>query len=185
MPTELRVHINRDGLHSLEVPTSFAARGSFDVRLINHGESVHVHLHLEELLAEAGAIDATNHYVKGDSERVVPVAVADGARGLGKLKVATSYGAQTRYIDVEVDEPEEPERSVAVDESLASPKPEPEPEGGVVENARVAVLGLAAAAALVIAAGAVVLIEEPTVLVAALIVLAAVVGATYVVLTGE
>ena len=50
MPEDtLAVHVNRGGLHELEVPDVFETTGTFDLRLINHGQSVHVHLHLDVL----------------------------------------------------------------------------------------------------------------------------------------
>jgi hypothetical protein len=184
VPAELPVHINRDGLHSLEVPTSFEAEGSFDVRLINHGESVHVHVHLEDVLAEAGSIDATNHYVKGDSDRLVRIDVGDGVRGLGKLKVAAGYGAQTRYIDVAFAEPEDDAGSVRVDESLARPQPAPESEAAVLDNSVILLVALAVLA-LVVAGLAVVFIEETTVALAALGLVAATAVAVYVTVLAE
>ena len=184
MPAELPVHVNREDLHSLEVPARFETDGSLDVRLINHGESVHVHLHLEGVLADAGAIDANNHYVTGDSERVVRIAVADGVRGLGKLKVATSYGAETRYIDVEFTEPEVESGSVQVDESLAHPQPDPEPDPGLIEDPRVPIVGLGVVA-VTVAAVAVFVIDEPSVALAAVGVIAAVVIAVYVAVVVE
>ena len=75
MTDELPVHISREELHTLEVPGSFQATGPFDVRLINHGESLHIHLHLDDPLSNVAAIDAGNHYVERDSQRYVHVDV--------------------------------------------------------------------------------------------------------------
>jgi hypothetical protein len=184
VPAELAVHVNRDGLHSLDVPASFETGGSFDVRLVNHGEAVHVHLHLDDALAAQGVIDANNHYVKGDSERLVRVDVAEDARGLGKLKVATSYGTETRYVDVDLVEPEDSDGSVQVDESLSKPRPSPEPEGGLVEDSRLPVVALGGFAILV-AIGAVLVVEETAIAVAALGVIAAVAVAVYAAVLAE
>lgn len=126
MPDTLPVHVNRESLHSLEVPTSFETDGSFDVRLINHGEPIHVHLHLDDSLSELAAIEAPNHHVDRESERPVRVTVTRPAPVRGSLKVATSYGAETRYIDVNLVEPSESEESVQVDESLGKPQGPPE-----------------------------------------------------------
>lgn len=184
MPAELPVHVNRDGLHSIEVPASFEAEGSFDVRLINHGEAAHVHLHLEDALSGAGAVDANNHYVKADSERFVRVKVADGASGLGKLKVATSYGAETRYVDVDLSDPDDADGSVRVDESLSKPQPKPEPEPGLIENSLVpvAVLGILS---LLVAAAAFLVIQDTVIALAAAGVVVAVAIGIYVVLLAE
>jgi len=69
----LVVHVNRDELHGLAVPDSFEAGESFDVVLVNHGESTHVHLHLDDALSEQAALEAPNHHVEGGSERRVRV----------------------------------------------------------------------------------------------------------------
>ena len=132
MPDELPVHISREKLHAVEVPAGFETDGSFDVRLVNHGNSLHVHLHLDDRLSRVARMDATNHYVEGDSERVVRVEVAAdrGEDVVGKLKVVSAYGAQTRWIDVDVLTPEEDDGEVRVDESLGTPSPEPDPEVG-------------------------------------------------------
>jgi hypothetical protein len=117
------VHVNRSSLHSLEVPERFEADGSFDVRLINHGEPLHVHLHLDDALSDLASIEAPNHHVDRESERAIRVRVHRPGSVFGKLKIVTSYGAETRYIDVELEEPTEPDEPVQVDESLSKPQP--------------------------------------------------------------
>ncbi|WP_226010262.1 DUF7524 family protein [Halomicrobium salinisoli] len=124
MPDTLPVHVNRQSLHSLEVPASFETDDSFDVRLINHGEPVHVHLHLDDALSEIATIEATNHYVDADSQRPVGVSLREDGSVFGKLKIATGYGAETRYVDVRITEPADEQEEVRVDESLAQPQPD-------------------------------------------------------------
>lgn len=123
MPDTLPVHVNRTSLHSLEVPERFETDDSFDVRLVNHGEPIHVHLHLDDRLSDVAAIDAPNHHVDRESERRVGVTVTEPGSVLGKLKVVTSYGAETRYVDIDLSEPTASEASVQVDESLSKPQP--------------------------------------------------------------
>lgn len=179
MPDELPVHINREQLHSLEVPTSFSAEGPFDIRLHNHGESLHIHLHLDDPLSEVATIEAVNHYVEGENERFVRVDVdterLDGDRHLGKLKVASGYGATTRWIDVEVREPEPEQNSMNIDESLAKPQPK-EPEPTLFDRPELLILALGAIA-LIIAALTAVLIDSTIILVGSLVVLAGVLAA--------
>jgi hypothetical protein len=128
VPDELPIHISREELHGVEAPAGFETEGSFDIRLVNHGNSLHVHLHLDDRLSEVARMDATNHYVEGNSERVVRVEVAGNRTEdvLGKLKVVSAYGAQTRWVDVEVPTPDEEGGEVRVDESLGRPSPEPD-----------------------------------------------------------
>jgi len=132
VPDELPIHVSREELHAVEAPAGFETDGSFDVRLVNHGNSLHVHLHLDDRLSRVARMDATNHYVESDSERVVRVEVAGDREEdvFGKLKVVSAYGAQTRWVDVEVLTREDDEGAVRVDESLGKPSPAPDPETG-------------------------------------------------------
>jgi len=188
----LPVHLNRESLHALEVPDGFETTDSFDVVLVNHGESVHVHLHLDDELSEAAAIDASNHFVDGDSRRAVRIHV-DGARPVtGKLKVASAYGAETRYVDVRIVEPEETENHVEVDESLAEPQPRQPSDGesddgslvDAVANRPEMIVLVLGFLAIVVAAVAALVLDEVVVMLGALVVLAGVLGALYV-LTAE
>lgn len=122
MPDTLPVHVNRTSLHSLEVPDSFETAGSFDVELINHGEPIHVHLHLEDDLSGLASLEAPNHHVDRESTRPVRVTVNRPGSAFGKLKIATGYGAKTRYVDIDLTEPTEQTTSVEVDESLSQPR---------------------------------------------------------------
>ena len=183
MTDELPVHISREELHALEVPESFQASDSFDVRLINHGESLHIHLHLDDPLSEVATIDAGNHYVERESQRFVRVDVdtdrLDGESQLSKLKVASAYGAETRWIDVEIVEPEETESSVQVDESLAQPQRRPaEERSSPVPAPQLLVFGLGVFA-LIVALVAALLLQETLILLGSLLVLGGVLVALF------
>lgn len=177
MTEELPVHISRRELHSVECPPGFETDGSFEVRLVNHGNPLHVHLHLDDTLSEVASLDASNHYVEAESQRSISVAVDTGRIDeslFGKLKVVSAYGTETRWIDVELVEPEVTEESVQVDASLAKPQPIEEPEEQTVEESTVFVLALAAIALLIAAiVGAV--LQEMVVLAGSVVVLAGVV----------
>ncbi|MEF8787243.1 MAG: hypothetical protein V5A45_15035 [Haloarculaceae archaeon] len=184
MPDELPVHVSRQDLHALEVPASFEASRSFDVVLVNHGESLHVHLHLDDALSDVATMDASNHYVEGESQRAVRVTVDtdrlpdDGI--FGRLKVASAYGAETRWIDVELEPPVEERKTVEVDESLAQPQPretESETETSLARpELPVLVLG---GVALLVAALTALIIGDLLVTLGSLVVLAGVLVATY------
>ncbi|PSQ03972.1 hypothetical protein BRC92_05645 [Halobacteriales archaeon QS_4_69_31] len=193
MPADrLSVHLNREELHAVEVPGSFETTGSFDVELINHGTSVHAHLHLDDALSEVASIDAANHFIDGESRRAVRVSVNGSGSVRGKLKVASAYGAQTRYVDVHVLEPEAEEEPVEVDESLSEPQPREEsaPSGGgsplapLVENPELVVLALGVLAVAVAAIAALV-IGSNLVLLGALVVLVGVLVAMYLLVAGS
>lgn len=182
MTDSLPVHVSREKLHSLEVQPSFETSGSFDIRLINHGESLHIHLHLDDPLSEVATLDAGNHFVEGETERYVRVDIdtekLDGESHLGKLKVASAYGAQTRWIDVKVTEPDPEAEKVQVDESLASPQPRTEAEAGILDRPAVPVLVLGAIA-LLLAGTAAILFQDVLIALGALVVLGGVAGALF------
>ncbi|QGN06400.1 hypothetical protein Hrd1104_03210 [Halorhabdus sp. CBA1104] len=181
MADPLPVHVNREQLHDLGVPPSYETTGTFPIRLINHGEPSHVHLHLDDSLSDVARLEATNHYVDGNHERFVTVSVQDGVTQRGKLKIVSGYGATTRYVDIVLTEPEEANGSVTVDESLAHPQPtEPESTDSVFEaSPALPVIGLALVA-LVFALAVAVLLKQFVVAVGAVAVLIGVLVAGYV-----
>ncbi|MGM0591588.1 MAG: DUF7524 family protein [Halobacteriota archaeon] len=124
MTPSLEVDINRRRLHDIEVDESFATDQTFLVEVKNHGEAVHVHLHLDDELSTAAHLEAGNHYVETDSTLTVEVAVAAVSQPVrGHLKVVTGYGAETQYVEVNVKPPVETKPRVDVDERLGKPKP--------------------------------------------------------------
>ena len=185
MPSPLPVHVNHEELHDIAVPEAYETTGSFEIRLVNHGEPSHVHLHLDDPLSTAAAIEATNHYVEGESERYVTVEVRDGASIRGKLKVVVGYGATTRYVDVDISKPVEATQSVQVDESLSQPPPKEvdEPDGLLAGSPALPVLSLAALA-LLVAVGAALLARAFVVALGASVVFLGVAFALYVLVSG-
>ncbi|QSG11797.1 putative membrane protein [Halapricum desulfuricans] len=187
MTDTLPVHVNRGQLHGLEVPNEVEVSGSFDVVLQNHGESVHVHLHLDDALSDIATLAANNHHVASDSSRRVAVDVSGSGPARGKLKVVTAYGATTRYVDVVLTEPENERRDVTVDESLSKPQPQAvSARSGTTDpgasdfplRPEMAVLGLGGVA-LAIAAVAALVLDNTVVLLGSFVVLAGVLVAVY------
>lgn len=155
MTGELSVHVNRDGVHAVEVPDSFEAAGSFTLAIVNHGEPIHVHLHLDERLSQVARIEGGNYHVSGDDTRRIVVEVderalrqwAEGASGgsvrgatgrgqpgegdaiRGRIKVTSAYGSDEAWTDVDIRPPEasDEDEGVRVDESLGTPPPREEP----------------------------------------------------------
>ncbi|SIQ98298.1 hypothetical protein SAMN05421858_1022 [Haladaptatus litoreus] len=172
MSETLPIHVNRDGLHHIDVAQSFEADDSFTIALKNHGAPIHAHLHLDDNLSEVASLSATNHYVKADDTRHVTVTVRD-APASGKLKIVTGYGAETAYVDVEIHERDEQKDSIPVDESLSKPQrtrsPEPKPSSSaLMKNLPLVLLGLFA---LVLAFGAGLVVDGGVALFGALVVL--------------
>jgi hypothetical protein len=121
----LAVSLNRDRLHDVEVAERYATDGPFVVEFSNHGESMHVHLHLDDELSTVAELEANNHYVEEGATVAVQVGVNPRSEPVtGKLKIVTGYGAETTYVDVRVEERERGSTggSVDVDESLARPQ---------------------------------------------------------------
>jgi len=187
VPDTLPVHLNREELHAVEVPDTFETSDSFDVALVNHGTSVHVHLHLDDALSEVASLDASNHFIDGETQRAAHVSLTGAGPVTGRLKVASAYGAQTRYVDVRITEPEETDSTVEVDESLSKPQPtattDARPSGsdgdGLLDSPELVVLALGALALLVAVVAALV-IDQMVVLLGALVVLAGVLAALFV-----
>lgn len=178
MPDTLPVHLNRESLHSLDVPNAIETDGSFDVLLRNHGEAVHVHVHLDDALSELATLDATNHYVQADSDRPVRVTINQETNLRGKLKIATGYGATTRYVDVDLVEPNEPDEPVQVDESLSKPQPKKQDTTGnepFIDRLGSPVL-LLASLALVLAIVIAIVVPVPIVQIGAAVVVLAVIA---------
>jgi hypothetical protein len=122
---ELPVHINREGVRELEVPDTIEATDSFDVRFVNHGEALHVHLNTGDGLSRVVTVDAGNRHVPGNGERRVRIDVDIDAlneeSAFGTLELSTSYGAEQHQIDVEIKDPAVTRTTVDVDDTLAEP----------------------------------------------------------------
>lgn len=132
MTGPLAVAVNRDGLHTLAVPSEFEATGPFTIELRNHGEPAHVHLNLDDRLSQVARLRATNHYLESDERRVIDVETRspsiwpdDTVRG--KLKVVVGHGQETHYVDVTLDR-SAAENAVEVDPDLATPDTASDPE---------------------------------------------------------
>ena len=132
MTGSLAVAVNRDGLHTLDVPSTFEASGPFAIELRNHGEAAHIHLNLDDRLSEIARVGATNHYIESGERRLVDVEARDPSAWpddivRGKLKVVVGHGQETHYVDVRLDR-SAAEGDVRVDPDLATPDTEPKPE---------------------------------------------------------
>ena len=125
MTDELPVQINREGRRELDVPDAVDVTGSFDVRFVNHGDALHVHLSADESLSRVATVDAGNRHVPGNGERRVRIDVdsdaLDGDSAFGTLEVTTSYGAEQHLVDVEITDPAVTRTTVDIDQSLAEP----------------------------------------------------------------
>lgn len=127
MVQTLPVEINRRSVHSIEPGVrQFETSESFTVELTNYGSATHVHLNVDDGLANAVSFDGGNHFVEAGHTLRIEASVDQRSRPVsGRLKVVTGYGAETAVIDISVVPPEEtPEKApVEVDERLAKPQP--------------------------------------------------------------
>lgn len=124
MTETLGVAINRSGLHTIEVDERFEADGPFVVEVKNHGESSHIHLHLDDDLSQVARLEAANHYVESGETRAVRVQVKNQREWpedviRGKLKVVAGHGREKRFVDVVFDRTTE-EQPVEVDPELVA-----------------------------------------------------------------
>jgi hypothetical protein len=117
------VDLNRDHLHDVAATSTYTTDEAFYVALENHGEAVHIHLHLDDTLSSVATLEAGNHYVDANGTETVRVDVDPGDEPVtGKLKVVTGYGAEAAYVDVTVEPFEEEKHVVQVDEELSKPQ---------------------------------------------------------------
>ncbi|MCL7417859.1 MAG: hypothetical protein M8354_08480 [Halalkalicoccus sp.] len=127
MVRTLPVDINRRSVHSIEPRLrEFETSESFAIELTNHGSATHVHLNVDDGLADAISLDGGNHFVEAGRTRRIEATVDQRSRPVsGRLKIVTGYGAETAVIDVSLIPPEEtPEKEpVEVDERLSKPQP--------------------------------------------------------------
>lgn len=127
MVRTLPVDINRRSVHSIEPRLrEFETSESFAIELTNHGSATHVHLNVDDGLADAVSLDGGNHFVEAGRTRRIEATVDQRSRPVsGRLKIVTGYGAETAVIDVSLIPPEEnPEKEpVEVDERLSKPQP--------------------------------------------------------------
>ena len=188
VPDTLPVYLNRQERHSLEVPPSFETADSFVLAVTNHGEASRIHVHLDDGLPEIASIDDTNFYVEANATKEIPVSVHGTDHVFGKIKLVSGYGAVTRWVDVEVLEPDEDD-SVEIDEELAKPKPRDEDDAEEASPAPllgdrpilpVASLGVLA---LLVAVAAAAFFESTVVAIGALLVFGAVLVAGYLLVT--
>nr|WP_303650225.1 hypothetical protein [Halalkalicoccus sp. NIPERK01] len=149
------VDINRRSVHSIEPQLrEFETSESFAIELTNHGSATHVHLNVDDGLAEAISLDGGNHFVEAGRTRRIEATVDQRSRPVsGRLKIVTGYGAETAVIDVSLIPPEEPPEKVPieVDERLAKPQPRPRDQPSRESEPAVPVRAIAAGALVVLA----------------------------------
>ena len=180
----LTVELNRESPHDVSVASTFSTETRFTIELVNTGEPIHVHLHLDDTLSQVAALKTNNHFL-GRKETVtveIPVSPREEPTS-GRLKIVTGHGSETAYTTVTVSPPATGTHRVAVDEKLSKPKPSPDPEPSVLTvlsnrlSNQSALTVLFAVFAILIALGIGLSIGEPLVLVGSLIVVIGAVGA--------
>lgn len=130
MDRTLSVDVNRQSVHSIEpAARQFETSESFVIELTNHGSATHVHLNVDDGLADAISLDGGNHFLEAGRTYRIAASVDQRSRPVsGRLKFVTGYGAETAVVDVSLIPPEEnPEKApVEVDERLSKPQPRSE-----------------------------------------------------------
>jgi hypothetical protein len=123
----LSVDVNRRSVHSIEPEVrQFETSERFIVSLTNHGSATHVHINVDDGLANAISLAGGNHFIEAGRTHRIEASVDHRSRPVsGRLKIVTGYGAETAVIEVSVIPPEAtPEKApVEVDERLSKPRP--------------------------------------------------------------
>lgn len=126
MSQALSVDLNRDRLHDIAVTETYTTDETFLIELVNHGEAVHIHIHLDDTLSKVARLETGNHYVATNKTETVPIEVDSPSSPVtGKLKIVTGYGAETTYVDVTVEPFDEENDTIEIDEDLGKPSGEP------------------------------------------------------------
>lgn len=127
MSRTLPVDVNRRSVHSIEPHVrEFETSESFVVELTNHGSATHVHVNVDDGLADAISLDGGNHFIEAGRTYRIEASVDQRSRPVsGRLKIVTGYGAETAVIDVSLIPSEEPPEKmpVEVDDRLSKPQP--------------------------------------------------------------
>lgn len=180
MRRSLYVHLNRDGMKTLRTDTdAFTTDGSFKIILENHGQPAHVHLHLDDGLADIATLEEANWYVPAGDIEPVEVQVPDGATGAGQLEISTGYGAERAQVDIRVDSNgESADQATTVEETQSEPISTDDATGP--DLSRVVLPGLFAAGGVLIAVALMVLVSPTAaVMLGALALLVAIAAAGY------
>lgn len=121
MSDSLEIHVNRPRPNGLEVPERFVAEHPFAIEFINDGKPVHIHLSLDDPLTDILSLETGNHFLPREETYRLPVQIQEGRRPVrGKLTVSIGYGAESRFIELRVVEPDDDDQ-VQVGETLAEP----------------------------------------------------------------
>lgn len=127
MARTLSVDVNRGSVHAIEPEVrQFETSERFIVSLTNHGSATHVHINVDDGLADAISLEGGNHFIEAGRTHQIEASVDHRSRPVsGRLKIVTGYGAETAVIEISVIPPEAtPEKApVEVDERLSKPQP--------------------------------------------------------------
>ncbi len=132
MARTLSVDVNRRSVHSIEPQVrQLETDDSFVIELTNHGAATHVHLNVDDTLAETLSVAGGNYFIEAGRTRRIEATVDQRSRPVsGRLRIATGYGAETAVIDVSLTPSEDraERQPVEVDDSLSKPRPRQQPE---------------------------------------------------------
>lgn len=122
----LSIDLSRESLHGIEARSAFAVDGPFVVDLVNHGEAVHVHLHLDDALSQVASIGTNNHFLPASGEKQLAIDVTPKTHEVsGQLKIVSGHGSDSTYVTLTVEANETAGDRIPVDERLSKPKPKP------------------------------------------------------------
>lgn len=133
MSETLAIRVNHERPNTFEVPDTFETEEDFSLEIRNEGKPVHMHLNIDDDLAAGLSMETGNHFIPRKGAISLPVEVDRSERPFhGKCRVSTGYGAETKFVEIRVFEPDE-ETVVSVDERLSEP-PARAGQGGMSEG---------------------------------------------------
>jgi hypothetical protein len=137
--TRLLVNTDEEGVHP--VSSVLRATESFEVKIVNDGAPKHLHVSLKGEAEPYVSAEANNVYVEEEETVEVVVGPTPG-QVEGELELTSDYGSDTATVEVVVgdESDEEPDESVAVDESLSQPMKPPSAESDDIPRVDVAVV---------------------------------------------
>lgn len=123
----LEIAVNRAHPNAVELPETFTSPRDFSFEIHNDGKPVHLHINCDDDLLAGLQLETGNHFIPRHSTYQIPVRIREDQRPFhGKCKISIGYGAETKYVEIRVPEPERDER-VTVDSSLTQPPERPPP----------------------------------------------------------
>lgn len=125
MPGRLRIYLGREAPKSVELADdSIEVTDDFVIEIENHGHPQHIHIAPADELGRFVMIEEANHFIETGDALAIHASVMDDRppKFDGRLRIVTGYGTDETFVEINLRQPGDIEREVAVDENLAKPQ---------------------------------------------------------------